>query len=272
MYSVDDKPETIHLYVVREEEKRPNTAFPLFCSLLCLLGIVALTIYSAQHPYYEHERLTVPATFLPLKVFRVEAPIISTGVKTYPATYAIGTLTLTNGSILSETLPSGVIFSASNGAEVETTEPVFIPPGSALGYGLATVPARAVQAGRIGNIQTLAVNADFGTALYIRNLSPFTGGQDAYSVTIQLPQDREAAIHVARALVASQKAQILAFLVSPCKETTLLLQTLIRLSWSCEFATYHIPSYMRVTAAHLSSKSFLVAVVFVPRPEHVWVK
>src|SRR2546425_13052007 len=98
MLNVDDKPETIHLYVVREEEKRPSTAFPLFCSIVCLLCIVALTVYSAQHPYYEHERLTVPATFLPLKVFKAQAPIIPTGIKTYPATYAYGTLTLTNGS------------------------------------------------------------------------------------------------------------------------------------------------------------------------------
>src|SRR5437870_2074049 len=110
MYSVDDKLETIHLYVVREEEKRPYTAFPLFCALLCLVGMAAVTFYSAQHPYYEHERLTVPAQYLPLKVFKGEAPIIPTGVKTYPATYAAGTLTLTNGSVLSETLPSGIIF------------------------------------------------------------------------------------------------------------------------------------------------------------------
>ncbi len=131
MHVVDDEMETIHLYVVRQEKKRPYTAFPLFCAFLCLLGIVALTIYSAQHPYYEHERLRVPARFLPLKVFKAEAPIISTGIKNYPATYATGTLTLTNGSVLSEVLPSGIIFGANNGAEVQTTEPVFIPAGSA---------------------------------------------------------------------------------------------------------------------------------------------
>src|SRR6266702_3443994 len=139
MYQVEDGPvETIHLYVVRGQEKRPYTAFPLFCAFLCLLGIVALTLYSAQHPYYEHERLTVPAQFLPLKVFQAEAPIIPTGVKAYPATYATGTLTLTNGSIVSETLPQGVIFNGLNGVEVQTTESVFIPPGSASGYGMAT--------------------------------------------------------------------------------------------------------------------------------------
>src|SRR2546422_10824880 len=103
MHIVDEPIETIHLYVVREEQ-RPYTVFPMLCALLCLVGIVAITLYSAQHPYYEHERLTVLATLLPLKVFRAEAPIIPTGVKTYPATYAIGTLTITNGSVLSEVL------------------------------------------------------------------------------------------------------------------------------------------------------------------------
>ena len=272
MLNVDDKPETTHLYVVREQEKRPSTAFPLVCSFLCLLGIVALTIYAAQHPYYEHERLTVPATFLPLKVFKAEAPIISTGVKTYPATYALGTLTLTNGSILSETLPSGVIFSASNGVEVETTEPVFIPPGSASGYGLATIPARAVQAGKSGNIGTLSINAVYGTALYVRNLSPFRGGSDAYSIAVQLPKDREKAINTARALVASQKAQVQAFLAKPCKETTLLSEKLLRLSWDCQFATYHVPSYMHALGTTLVGQNFLIMVEFIPRPRPIWVK
>lgn len=272
MQVVDEEMETIHLYVVRQEEKRPYTIFPLFCAFLCLVGIVAITLYSAKHPYYEHERLTVPAQFLPLKVFEAQAPIIPTGVKIYPAITAHGTLTLTNGSVLSEVLPSGVIFSAGNGVEVQTTESVFIPAGSASGYGVATVPAKAIQAGRLGNIQTLAVNTVYGTALYVRNLSPFTGGQDAYSVTIQLQKDRETAINIARALVASQKAQVLAFLAKTCKETVRLLQTLIWLSWDCQFATYHIPSYMHVTDAHLVGGNFLVDVSFIPLPKRLWIK
>src|SRR2546425_219127 len=135
MHAIDEEIETIHVYMVPEEEKRPYTVFPLVCALLCLFSIVAVTFYSAEHPYYEHERLTVPAQFLPLQVFKAEAPIIPTGIKTYPATYATGTLTLTNGSVLSETLPQGVIFNGVNGVEVQTTESVFIPPGSASGYG-----------------------------------------------------------------------------------------------------------------------------------------
>src|SRR2546423_5019288 len=117
MHAVDDEIETIHLYVVREGEKKPYTLLPLLCAFACLVGIVAITLYSAQHPYYEHERLTVPATLLPLKVFRAEVPIIPTGVKTYPATYAHGTLTITNGSVVSQELPAGLIFTSDQGTE-----------------------------------------------------------------------------------------------------------------------------------------------------------
>src|SRR6266567_3218403 len=113
MHIVDDEIETIHVYMVPEEEKRPYTVFPLICAFLCLLGIAAVIMYSAEHPYYEHERLTVPAMFLPLKVFKAEVPIIPTGVKTYPATTAHGTLTITNGSVVSQELPAGLIFTSA---------------------------------------------------------------------------------------------------------------------------------------------------------------
>ena len=107
MQALDDQIETIHLYVVREAEKRPYTASPLFCAFLCLLGIVVLTLYSTEHPYYEHKRITVPAQFLPIKVFTAEAPIIPTGLKTYPATYAHGFLTFSNGSVIGQSVPEG---------------------------------------------------------------------------------------------------------------------------------------------------------------------
>src|SRR6266566_4805870 len=78
MQTVQDEVETIHLYVVRECEKKPYTLLPLLGALLCLLGIAATTFYSAQHPYYEHQWLSVPAELLPPKTFRAEAPIIPT--------------------------------------------------------------------------------------------------------------------------------------------------------------------------------------------------
>jgi hypothetical protein len=260
MQAIDEEMETIHLYVVRGKEKRPYTAFPLFCAFLCLVSIVAVTWYSALHPYYEHERLTVPATFLPLKVFKAKVPIIPTGVKTYPATYAHGFLTFSNGSIIGHSVPAG--FTIDGAA---TDRAVYVPPATANGFGMSTVSAHLLTSGI--NMSTLSINEVIGSSLFIRNLSPFTGGHPAYSVTIQLPKDRQTAINTARTLVALQKAQILAFLAEPCKETILTFQTLIRLSWGCQYATYKVPSYMRVMTAHLVGKNFLVDVVFVLRPK-----
>ena len=257
--------ETIHLYVVREEEKRPYTIFPLLYAFLCLLGIVAATLYSAQHPYYESVRLTVPATFLPLKVFKVEAPIIPTGVKTYPATYAHGFLTFSNGSVIGQSVPAGFTVDGSM-----TDRAMYVPPATATGFGMATVSAHLLTSGI--NMSTLSINEVIGSSLFIRNLSPFTGGHPAYSVTIQLPKDLETAIDTAKAFVAAQQFQIQAFLVRPCDETTFVLKTLIRLSLGCQFAVYKVPSYMRVTAAKLSGKDFLVDVAFIPPPPHVWIR
>jgi hypothetical protein len=268
MQTVQDEVETIHLYVVREHEKKPYTLLPLLGALLCLLGIAALTFYSAQHPYYEHQRLTVPAEFLPLKTFTAQTPIIPTGIKTYPATYAVGMLTLTNGSVLSEVLPAGVIFTGANGVEVQTIASAFIPSGSATGYGVTTVPAKALTAGRSGNIAALAINAVYGTALYVRNLASFHGGNDSYTKPLQLPKDRQAALLQARGILALK----INGLHYPCNESYLQKAFVNTVTWRCQFLTYHVPSYMHVTGVKITDKNLLIDVWFVPRPIHIWVK
>lgn len=262
MYAVDDKTETIHLYVVREPERRPSAVFPAVCAILCLLGIVVVTVYSAGHPTYMREQITVPARFLPLKTFTAKARIIPTGIKTYPATYASGIVTLTNGSVLSEALPAGVVFSAGNGINVETTQAVFIPAGSADGYGLATVPARSMQAGTIGNVPTLAINAVYGTALYVRNLSPFSGGQNVYTITFTQPQDVSRAAAQARAVLNTQEAAQPLTLAAPCAEALNATAQTVMLSWHCRFATYRVPAFMQVLSARLEGKRFIVTVTY----------
>lgn len=274
MQAVEDPPiETIHLYVVREKEKRPPMLLPLFGAFLCLAAIVGVTVYSAYHPYYEHETLRIPAQFLPLRNFYASAPIIPTGVKTYPSRSAQGLLTLTNGSVLSEILPRGIIFTGKEGAEVVTQASVFIPPGSASGYGVATVPAQAVISGTQGNIPAFSINAVYGTSLYIRNLEAFTGGKNAYSVKVVTPQDRQTALDHART-VLTQSAQSKAILAYPCKEVVShTLQPLtLQVQWACQYITYTVPSYMKVTHIKLVGKLLFVDVVFVPRPRIIQFK
>ena len=264
MHAVENEVETIHLYVVRDHEKKPYTLIPLLCALLCLLAIAAVTFYSAEHPYYEHQRLTVPAEFLPPKTFRAEAPIIPTGVHTYSATTAHGILTITNGSVISQTLPAGLTFISNSNVSVMTDTAVFVPAGNANSYGFATVAAHALISGKQGNIAAYAINQVEGSSVYVRNLAAFQGGRDAYSIKFITSNDRNVALSKARTILISESTG----LHYPCKE--FLRISLI--TWRCQFVTYRTPSYMHVTGVRIIGKNLLLDVWFVPRPIRIWVK
>ena len=269
MQAVENEMETIHLYVVREHEQKPYTLFPLLGALLCLLGIAALTLYSAQHPYYEHKRLTIPAQFLPPQTFQASQAIIPTGIKTYPATTAQGRLTVTNGSVETVQLPAGMIFTGKDGIEAITDSPVYVPAGSADGFGMSTVPAHLVAAGI--NMPRLDIDQVVGTSLYVRNLSPFTGGKPAYSVKVVTTHDKQAALSAAKVSVSAQRARVAAKLAKPCIESV-SWRASVQLSWTCQFIRYpHLPG-MQITATRLSGKNFLVDVMFIPTPTRLWVK
>ena len=180
MQTVDDQPETIHLYVVREKAARPPL-LPIFLSVIALSALVA---FCALTPYQQPvTRLTirVPAVLLPLKTFTAIAAIIPTGTKVYPATTAHGVLTITNGSVIAQVIPTG--FTVQN---VATDMAVFVPAGSANSDGYATVTEHALTSGKAGNIPAYAIDRVEGSSVYIRNLSAFRGGRDGYSVYIRL--------------------------------------------------------------------------------------
>lgn len=255
--------ETIHIYYERKKVPQPFVVFPLLCALLCLLGMAALTRYSAEHPSFEHARLVVSAIALPPQTFTARVPVVPTGVKTYPATTAHGTLTITNGSVIAQTLPAGFIILSNNGIQVATDTAVFVPAGNANDYGRAIVAAHLALPGT--NLPTLAVNQVFGTSLYIRNLQPFTGGRPAYSVTFVTAQDKFIALYRARATLMHTSSG----LHYPCAETVHSNNTVI---WRCQFITYLLPAWYHVTGVHLAGKNLLVDVWFIPRPIYVWAK
>ena len=263
MQTIEDQIETIHLYVVRKEEKKPYTLLPLLCAFLCLLGIAAITLYSAEHPYYEHQRLTVAAEVLPLKIFTAQAPIIPTGIKTYPARTAHGVLTITNGSVISQTIPQGFRLGT-----VVTDTAVFVPAGSANGYGFATVAAHALVNGKSGNIAAYAINQVEGSSVYIRNLSAFSGGRDGYSVKVITAQDRSVATSNARNALLTVSIG----LHYPCSEVLSMGKEVLSVSWRCQILTYHIAAFYHVTGVRIIGKNLLLAVWFVARPIHIWVK
>lgn len=266
MQAVEDKMETIHLYVVREQLKQPYTLLPLLCALLCLSAIAAVTLYSAQHPSYEHQRLTVPAVALPPRTFTARVPIIPTGIKTYPAADAHGTLTISNGSVASQTFPSGLVFMSKSGVQVVTDQAVFVPAGSADGFGITTVPAHAMIYGKKGNILIREIDYVEGVNIYVRNLTPFIGGKDSYSVSYATIQDKQTAFITARNLLATATHDGLHY---PCKEMWSGNFRTIAVTWRCQFVKYTVPAYMHVTAAHLFGKNFLINVVFIPRSQRI---
>ena len=125
--------------------------------------------------------------------------------------------------------------------------------------------AHALISGKSGNIPAYAINRVEGSSVYVRNLAAFQGGSDAYSVKFVTAQDRQITLAKAR----QHLAVVSTGLHYPCSET---LSGAMAVTWRCQFLTYHIPSYMHVTGVTIQGKNLLVAVVFVVRPTHIWVK
>lgn len=263
MDQVEEDIETIHLYVVREGQKR-SSPIPAIIWILVLLFLAAPgTVIPYQQPEIR-ETLRIPAVFF-AKTFSAAEAIIPTGVKTYPATPAQGTLTITNGSVISQELPTGLIFTGADGKEVTTDAAVFVPPGSASGYGAATVSAHTLTSGKKGNIPALDINSVEGGSVYIRNLMAFTGGQDAWSVKVVTPQDKQTALVSAREYLAAWTIRTKALLESPCSEST-VFGTMLGVTWLCRFAAYpRLPGY-HINRVRIEGRNLLVDVAFTPYP------
>jgi hypothetical protein len=267
MFEVRDEPtETLHIYVVREADAAPQPSLIpafLFVGTLCL--VIAISVLIPYQPPVVRAVIRVPAVLLPLKTFVAQVPVIPTGVHTCPATTAHGTLTITNGSVISQSLPAGLIFISSSGISVATDTAVFVPAGSANGYGFATVAARALMSGKQGNIPAYTINRVEGSSVYVRNLTAFRGGKDAYSIKVVTAQDKQAALATAR----QHLAVVSTGLHYPCVER---INGAVRVTWHCQFVTYHIPVFYHVTRVSIYGKNLVLDVWFVMRPTHIWVK
>jgi len=264
MRVADDQPETIHLYVVRDETLK-SSPFAISIPVLALLVIAALCTLFPYQQSVTRAVIRVPAVPLPPRTFTARVQVIPTGIKTYPATTAHGTLTITNGSVIAQTLPAGFIFITNSRVSVITDQAVFVPAGNANGYGYAVVSAHAAIAGKAGNIPAYAIDQVLGSSVYIRNLAAFRDGRDAYSVKFATSQDNQTALANAR-----QHLSVLSTgLHYPCLET---IRGAFVVTWHCQFLTYHIPAYMHVTGIKIIGKNLLVAVWFVARPLRIWVK
>jgi Baseplate J-like protein len=263
MYQVEDEPiETIHLYVVREGVKRPSL-IPVIISVFALSILIAIGVFTPYQQPVQRVSIRVPAVPLGMRSFTTSVAIVPTGIKAYPATTAHGLLTITNGSIIGQTIPAGLTVQ-----NVATDRQVYVPPGNANGYGYATVPAHALMSGSAGNIPAYAINRVEGSSVYIRNLSAFSGGRDAYSVKFVTAQDEQTAFVKARGVVALQVNG----LHYPCEESYLQNGLVNTVTWRCQFVTYHISASYHVTGVRISGKNLIIDVIFIAHPVYIWVK
>src|SRR5258708_35344 len=237
MFDVDDAPmETLHIYLEREEAPKPSL-LPIFLSVLALSLLVALSVLSPAQQPVTRAVIRVPAVLLPITIATDNAHVS-------PAAYILNT---------------------DSGISIATDQAVFVPAGTANGYGYATVNAHAAIPGTSGNIPALAIDTVIGSSGYVRNLAAFTGGRNASSVAFVTASDTQRAVTTAHHLLAAEATG----LHYPCLET---IRGPVIVTWRCQFVTYHILAYMHATEVTIIGKNLLLAVWFVARPVHIWVK
>lgn len=198
----DDSPDEIFLRAVSEidtqplprsrEEELASRRFAIFCmlffisffagSVLAALAYPTVTVIIV--PVERNITLTVPIT-IPLGHL---APVTlaqslstpTSGRGHQDARVATGTLTFYNGEFIPQTIAAGAVLTGNDGTRIATDEAVTVPAANPPYLGQANVLARAVESGRSGNIRALDINARccFPDML-VKNILPFTGGQDA---------------------------------------------------------------------------------------------
>lgn len=118
------------------------------------------------------------------------ANITGTGVHDIPATTAHGTLTFYNAALSPQQVSAGTVFVTSGGVKIVNETAAPIPAATLSGngtiFGTVSVPAQPVNVGASGNIGALAISGPCCTAdnsILVKNLSAFSGGQDAQHYT-----------------------------------------------------------------------------------------
>ena len=102
---------------------------------------------------------------------------------------ATGTVTFYNGLFTQQFIASGTVYTGKDGVAIVTTQDATISPGDpSSGYGTATVPAQAVEAGSTGNIQAGDVSITINNGLLVRN-NQFHNGQDERTYTTVTQKD-----------------------------------------------------------------------------------
>ena len=169
---------------------------PVIIYLLLVLSCIAFQMNQIINPptvsltfVSKPQQVTLAST---LQIGRILNPITisqaqaaqATGRGHQAARQATGILTFYNGSFSTQTVDAGTVFTGADGVQVVTDETSTIPPNNPPMDGEASTPAHAINPGPIGNIQALDMNSTVSSAVFVKNLNAFTGGQDERNFTI----------------------------------------------------------------------------------------
>jgi hypothetical protein len=180
---------------------------------------------------------------------------VATKIGHLPARVATGRITFYNGLPSSQRIPAGTLLTTADGIQIVTDTDAFIPPASIPVEGQISVLAHSVQPGAFGNIPAYAINgACCRIDVFARNLTNFSGGQDAKDVPLVTKNDVDNATRMMQAplmqsITTALQTQLKpseSLLVPPCTETTKpdvpvgtpASQVTVTLSESCQAIAY----------------------------------
>jgi len=126
---------------------------------------------------------------IPPTTLSQEKTVPTTGHGHQDARAATGSVTFYNGSNTPQTSNAGTVFTGNDGIQVTTDRDADIPAANPPLEGQATVPAHALNANAKGNIQAYDINLAVSSDLTVKNLSNFSGGQDARDFQTVTKQD-----------------------------------------------------------------------------------
>jgi hypothetical protein len=199
MRVVDERSkETIHLYVVPEDQLPRTPEYPsiiaAICACLCILAIVGMSVFSAApEDHTVAFTLTIPGFTLAPVQTTVKTTVLATGKGHAAATPATGLITFYNGLPYTQIIPVGTKLSGADGVSVLTDEQAVIPPAAQTHpptYGHTTVPAHSFMAGASGNIQAGDINETCcATSIIAQNPYAFSGGINARDFTYLTTHD-----------------------------------------------------------------------------------
>ncbi len=186
----------------RDEKTSTHVGFFMMSLLLFLcLASIALQLHFILNPLIatiilipKSQTLSLNATaqlgrLLPPTTLSQEKTVPTTGHGHQDARAATGTVTFYNGSNTPQTINAGTVFTGNDGIQVATDIDADIPAANPPIEGQATVPAHALNANAKGNIQAYDINLAVSSDLTVKNLSNFSGGQDARDFQTVTKQD-----------------------------------------------------------------------------------